>query len=217
VNLLTPISILNSEQRSFQFVHIKHAIPVVVAGLALLATVLPSAAASDTVGNARGATSIYNDPSAALAGGYELLTDAQGLACIEQPGVGAMGVHFVKGALIQSGTIDAARPQALVYEPQPNGQLRLAAVEYVVFQAAWDTSHGEAPTLFGEKFMLTPAGNRYGLPAFYSLHAWLWKNNPSGMFQMWNPQVHCGVLDHADQTNVESGNDPEMPMSMDGM
>lgn len=197
--------------------HSKHAIPVVVAALALLATVLPSAAASDTVANARGATAIYNDPSAALAGGYDLLTDAEGLACIEQPGVGAMGVHFVKGALIQSGTIDPARPQALVYEPQPNGQLRLAAVEYVVFQAAWDASHSEAPSLFGEKFMLTPAGNRYGLPAFYSLHAWLWKNNPTGMFQMWNPQVRCGVLDHAGETGVESGSQPDAPMSMDGM
>src|SRR2546430_16196793 len=48
-------------------------------------------------------------------------------SCIEQPGTGAMGVHFVKGSLIQAGTVDAARPQALVYDPQPNGQLRLAA------------------------------------------------------------------------------------------
>ena len=39
--------------------------------------------------------------------------------------------------------------------------------------------------------MLTPGGNRFGLPAFYSLHAWIWKFNPSGTFAMWNPQVHC--------------------------
>jgi hypothetical protein len=28
-----------------------------------------------------------------------------------------------------------------------------------------------------------PAGNRYGLPAFYELHAWLWKDNPIGLFK----------------------------------
>ena len=27
----------------------------------------------------------------------------------------------------------------------------------------------------------------YRLPAFYSLHAWIWYANPSGMFTMWNP------------------------------
>ena len=27
-----------------------------------------------------------------------------------------------------------------------------------------------------------PAGNRYDLPPFYALHAWIWKPNPSGLF-----------------------------------
>jgi hypothetical protein len=39
--------------------------------------------------------------------------------------------------------------------------------------------------------MLTPDGNRFGLPAFYSLHAWVWKHNPAGTFAMWNPNVTC--------------------------
>ena len=194
---------------------IKHVIPFTVAALALLVTVLPSLASGDTVSNVRDATSIYNDPAAALAGGYELLTDAADLACIAQPGAGAMGVHYVKGALIQSGTIDAARPQALVYEPQPDGRLRLVALEYVVFQSAWDASHTDAPTLFGQKFMLTPAGNRFGLPPFYSLHAWVWKHNPAGTFEPWNPQVHCGAQDRA--TDVQTDAAPESPAAMDGM
>jgi len=45
--------------------------------------------------------------------------------------------------------------------------------------------------LFGQQFDVTDAGNRYGLPAFYSLHAWVWKRNPAGTFAMWNPKVHC--------------------------
>ena len=194
---------------------IKHVIPFIVAALALLVTVLPSLASGDTIGNARDATAIYTDPTAALAGGYELLTDAADLACIAQPGSGAMGVHYVKGALIQSGVIDAARPQALVYEPLPDGRLRLAALEYVVFQSTWDASHKDPPTLFGQKFMLTPAGNRFGLPPFYSLHAWVWKHNPTGTFEPWNPQVHCGGQERA--ADVQTDAAPESPAAMDGM
>jgi hypothetical protein len=65
------------------------------------------------------------------------------------------------------------------------------ALEYVVFQDAWDATHTTPPELFGREFELVPAGNRYGLPPFYELHAWLWKHNPSGMFADWNPRVHC--------------------------
>jgi len=143
--------------------------------------------------NARDATAAYTNQAAAQAAGYELLTDAAGIACIEEPGAGAMGIHYVKGALVQSGTIDPARPQALVYELQANGGLHLVAVEYVALQDAWDATHDAPPSLFGESFMLTPAGNRFGLPAFYSLHAWIWKNNPSGTFSMWNPTDSCGA------------------------
>jgi len=25
----------------------------------------------------------------------------------------------------------------------------------------------------------------------YELHAWIWKNNPSGVFYEWNPKVSC--------------------------
>jgi hypothetical protein len=81
----------------------------------------------------------------------------------------------------------------LVYELQPDGTLRLVALEYVVLQEGWDASHASAPSLFGQDFMLTPAGNRYGLPAFYALHAWIWKANPSGMFSPYNPSVGCGA------------------------
>jgi hypothetical protein len=174
-----------------RFLRARKVIPLVTAVLAALAAVVPTFAASgDSLTNVRDATAIYTDSTAALAGGYELLTDAAGIACIEQPGQGAMGVHFVKGALVQGGTVDAARPQALVYERQA-GQLRLVAVEYVVLQAGWDASHSGPPMLFGQKFMTNPAGNRFGLPAFYSLHAWIWKDNPKGTFEMWNPRVNC--------------------------
>lgn len=84
-----------------------------------------------------------------------------------------------------------SKPEALTYEVQPNGQLALTGVEYVVFQEAWDAEHDQPPTLFGQPFVLVPAGNRYGIPAFYALHAWAWKANPTGSFEDWNPKVLC--------------------------
>lgn len=139
----------------------------------------------------RAATARYHSLTVAEGNGYTLLKDAAGIACIANPGVGAMGVHYASNALVTAGQVDPLKPQALVYEPAANGQLHLVAVEYVVFQQQWDASHPAPPTLFGQAFMLNPAGNRFGLPAFYSLHAWIWKDNPTGMFSMWNPNVSC--------------------------
>ena len=67
----------------------------------------------------------------------------------------------------------------------------LAAVEYVVIKSAWDATHKFPPKLFGHVFNLTPDGNRFGLPAFYSLHVWVFKHNSAGEFSMWNPAVIC--------------------------
>jgi hypothetical protein len=188
------------------FTMLKRLMPVAVAGLAILGAALPTAFAAgvsgESVANVRDATAGFKDPSAALAGGYDLLTDSADLACIDQEGSGAMGIHYVKGALVQGGKIDAARPQALVYQRTDEGALQLAAVEYVVIQADWDATHTAPPSLFGQTFMVTPAGNRYGLPAFYSLHAWVWKDNPDGMFAMWNPSASCTT-----NPNIAEGHD----------
>jgi hypothetical protein len=128
--------------------------------------------------------------------GYGLFKDAAGIACIEMPPMpgmagGAMGIHYVNGDLVGDPEVNPATPEALVYEPEKNGQLRLVALEYVTLQSAWDAHHSSPPSLFGQTFNFTPSPNRYGLPPFYSLHAWIWKNNPDGMFAMWNPDVSC--------------------------
>lgn len=163
-----------------------------VAG-ALLTTALISPVAADDAGNAIGirtATEQYQDVAAAEDAGYALLKDTAGIACIDSAD-GAMGIHYANGDLVAGGVIDALKPQVLVYEPGEGDELHLAAVEYVVIQEAWDASHDAAPELFGQEFMLTPEGNRYGLPAFYSLHDWAWKTNPDGEFAMYNPDVAC--------------------------
>jgi hypothetical protein len=132
-------------------------------------------------------------PSVAKRAGYGLLKDKKGVSCIAMdamPEMGAMGVHYARGAFVGDGKLAVETPEALVYSPE-GGKLRLAAVEYVVLKAAWDARHSTPPALFGHRFNFTPAGNRFGLPAYYSLHALLWKHNPAGKFSMWNPEVHC--------------------------
>ena len=156
----------------------------VAAGLAL--------ANSPTAG-ARAATERYADISLALADGYGEFRDAQGVACIDQPGVGAMGVHFVNGGLVGDAVLDPTKPEALVYEPRNHtGGYKLVALEYIVFKDVWEAAgHSDPPSLFGQQFQLTPAGNRFGIPAFYALHAWLFRGNPLGQLQPWNPRVDC--------------------------
>jgi hypothetical protein len=136
------------------------------------------------------ATARYQDVDRAVEAGYSLrLPDLSGATCIAQPGQGAMGVHMVNTSLLD-GTIDSKRPEALVYEPTRGDRLRLVAVEYVVFESDWKGS--SPPSLFGRTFDYVGEGNRYGLPAFWALHSWIWKPNPSGLFNAWNPRVECG-------------------------
>ena len=103
-----------------------------------------------------------------------------------------MGFHWINGDLLTTD-LDPAKPQVLVYAPDRHGGLHLAALEYVVFKDAWDAAHpGTMPSLFGEDFMETPAPNRYEIPAFYALHVWLYRYNPTGLFEPFNPRVSCG-------------------------
>jgi hypothetical protein len=157
---------------------------------------LDNAGYSAGLAAAKAATVKYSSLSVAKADGYALLKDKNGIACIANDAMdgmpmGAMGVHYARGAIVGDGQLSSETPEALVYAPQ-GGKLRLAAVEYVVLKAGWDAKHAQEPVMFGHKFNETYGGNRFGLPAFYSLHVWLFKHNPTGEFSMWNPLVHCG-------------------------
>jgi hypothetical protein len=141
----------------------------------------------------RRATARFHDVDKAIAAGYSFrLPELSGGTCIAQPGEGAMGVHMVDTTKLDA-VLDPTKPEVLVYDPRikrsGREKLRFVAVEYVVFESAWTGS--KPPKLFGRKFDFVPAPNRYGLPAFYALHAWVWKRNPSGVFYAWNPRVRC--------------------------
>ena len=139
---------------------------------------------------ARATSARFHSVEQATAMGYGLLPEGAPLhECIASfDGTGAMGLHYINGNLLD-GVLDPAEPEALVYAPDGHGNLKLAALEYVIFDGAW-TGSG-APTLFGQSFMHTGSPNRYEIPAFWALHVWLWDTNPSGLFMPFNPDVSC--------------------------
>lgn len=127
----------------------------------------------------------YADVNVATADGYGPF-----LGCVTGPDQGAMGIHYVNGALL-NGTLDPAHPQALIYEPT-DGKLRLVGVEFIVDQATWDAAHaGVPPILEGQSLQFVGAPNRFGIPAFYELHVWAWRDNPLGAYVDWNTKVTC--------------------------
>ena len=163
-------------------------IALAVAALLAPLTAPATAGTAHQVAAATAATKGFTHTPAAKKAGYALLKDADGIACIA---MGAMGVHYANGALVDD-KIQVRHPEALVYRFTRNGHLKLAALEYLVTVDAWRVNHPTGrPELFGHRFNLTPDGNRFGLPAFFSLHAWLWYDNPAGTDKMFNPRVHC--------------------------
>ena len=134
----------------------------------------------------REATERFRDVSVAESEGYGLL-----FGCVSGGDDGAMGLHFVNFPLVVDGQIDAAKPEIVLYEPTSNGRLRITGADYLVFAADWDKTHTSAPELNGQLFHFFEAPNRFGLPPFYTLHVWAWKDNPIGTFTNWNPNVSC--------------------------
>jgi hypothetical protein len=134
----------------------------------------------------RDSTSRFKDVSVAMAAGYALQ-----FGCVSGDDWGAMGLHYVNGALVDSGVLDATRPQIVIYEAKPDGSLQLIGADYLVLADAWNAAHSGPPQLMGQFFHLFTAPNRFGLPAFYTLHVWAWKENPMGAFVNWHPDVSC--------------------------
>lgn len=133
----------------------------------------------------RTATEPMLDVREATAAGY-----APFLGCVSGPQEGAMGIHYVNGSLVGDGAIQVSLPEALIYEVQ-GGLARLVGVEYIVMADDWNRTHATPPVLEGQVFQYNSSPNRYGLPAFYELHVWAWRDNPKGAFVDWNVNVSC--------------------------
>ena len=69
--------------------------------------------------------------------------------------------------------------------------MRLVGVEYIVDYTTWLAPHDAPPMLEGQAFQIVGSPNRFGLPSFFELHVWAWRDNPNGAFVDWNNRVSC--------------------------
>jgi len=162
---------------------------------AILLPLLGSAACSESATEPpseielmRQATEAYQTADAALADGFVPLSE-----CVESPG-GGMGFHYGQPARMQDAVIDPSLPEILLFEPTTAGGTRLVGVEFLVHEGAWHgAGNASAPTVAGQSFdPPNPNHPDANLREMYTLHAWVWQDNPSGMFAAFNPTVSCG-------------------------
>jgi hypothetical protein len=154
----------------------------------------------------RAATARFHDVDVAMAAGY---LNPAGRVC-DQIGIGAMGIHSPNPALQATQTLDPLQPEVLLYLPKPGGGFRLIGVEYIQFvlvrnldtgvvgpwttPAPWPSNYQvvtPTPQLFGKTFDGPMPGHFPGMPWHWDLHAWIWAENPTGVFSQWNPSISC--------------------------
>ena len=133
----------------------------------------------------RQATARFHSTRQAERAGY-----AESPHCVMNvEGTEGMGYHWVNEGLVDP-VFDPTQPEALLYEPDKNGNLKLIGVEYIVINV--DQQH---PHFGSHAFDVggTP------IPAdHWSLHVWLYKENPSGFFAPFNPNVTCPEEENSD-------------------
>ena len=138
----------------------------------------PSREAERDIARLRRLTAPFHRFEAAVHAGWTAPIEA----CLSNPQLGGMGLHYGNPALID-GTVDVMEPELLLYEPQKNGELRFVAVEYIVPFTAWEGD--AAPMLYGQSF------HRNETFGIWALHVWHERHNSRGMFADWNPKVTC--------------------------
>ncbi|MET9903522.1 hypothetical protein [Streptomyces sp. NPDC006446] len=127
----------------------------------------------------------YLDERTALADGY-----VPHQCSADPAGHGSMGYHYFNES--RYGSLDPAKPAALLFEDGKNGKRRLAGVEWIVVDADQNLKTKQRLSMFGGQRFDGPMPGHYpGMPIHYDLHVWLWKHNPSGLFNRWNPRVKC--------------------------
>ncbi len=149
---------------------------------------------------ARQATAKYQDVHVAEAEGYQVVG----------PDVPGMGVHFV--LTLEPNGFDIEKPPILLYQKTPSGGYTLAGVSYL-----WNAAEGPDGQPLDPPFpkslarwhrhgnicVLPHIENPHGLSeaqcreqgghfiakSQWLVHAWIWKDNPSGVFSPENPAL----------------------------
>jgi hypothetical protein len=106
---------------------------------------------------------------------------------------GGQGVHYARVPF--DSTVVMMEPEAIMYEPQQGGGQQLLAVEYIVPFDQWKSP--TPPTVLGEQL------HRNEALGLWVLHVWLFRDNPSGIYSDWNPNVSCAnAAQSEDRANV---------------
>jgi hypothetical protein len=132
---------------------------------------------TDLLKSVRTATARYHSTTQAIMNGYQPNDH-----CVSAPGLGGMGYHWVNPTLVDP-VFDPLKPEAILYATGAGGKLRLVAVEYIVINV------GQPRPMFGDQ-PFDIGGTPVPVP-HWSLHVWMYEENPSGMFAPFNPNVSC--------------------------
>jgi hypothetical protein len=170
----------------------------VVTVLVLSAGAIRLAAQGDLVATARAGTARYQDLALAIADGYRAVG----------PDFPGMGEHYVNMGLLLTGVVDPARPPVLEYATI-DGRPHLVGVAYAALvtdsapqprlpvpPGAW---HSHSGTVEEESFVLNHAGvhathaDAHG-PRLAVAHAWVWLDNPAGLYETDNWGLPCARL-----------------------
>lgn len=137
-------------------------------------------ATAQAVATLRRVTERYHDLNVAIADGFVFLH-----GCEDRPGEGPVGMVYVHMDRLTDGAIDPASPDALIYEPRAGAPPSLVGIELAMPYPLW--TQPTPPTFLGETF---GAEDEFGV---FGLHAWVWRENPRGMFATSHPHVSCAA------------------------
>lgn len=191
---------------------------VLIPALAIaLASTAPVLADDYDLEAIRAATEKYKDVNVALADGF--VPDPSG-HCVSAAAeglpaeLGGMGIHYLRMDLLGitgdtprvdgTGThTDFMQPAILLYEPQADGSLVLVGVENLVFEAAWRAAGNDGPPVLNGRSWdhmadnaATEGDEAHGFMPHYDQHVWLFRANPAGDLEPFNPAVSCANQAH---------------------
>jgi hypothetical protein len=94
--------------------------------------------------------------------------------------------------------VDFLKPSILIYEPAADGSMQLVAVENLVFIKAWEAAgKGGPPVFLGRTWDTmvddpnTEVDEAHGFAPHYDQHVWIFRDNPSGVLEPFNPNATC--------------------------
>ena len=170
----------------------------------------------------RQATEKYTDIGQAFADGYVQSTE-------EVPN---MGAHFVQPWRMLDGKFDPERPEILLYTSDEQDNWTLVGTSFVLplnvvgpdhpeaFTGPLDNWHVHYELCTGSDFNSRSSteeecredGGTW-VPVYgWMIHAWVWTDNPLGVFNMWNPNVEPVAPASAVREAVNVGGEFSVPI-----